>query len=127
MTPRTIKARTTKIEGKGRGLLAGAPIEADEIIDVASTIVLSATDCDLLEQTAVGDYYFAHPSDPELGLVVLGLPSLSNHAESPNSDIRWHCDEGVGWVAELYALRPIAAGEEITRRYRCAPWFKIAS
>lgn len=121
------KVGLTAIPGKGRGVVAAAAIDAGETIDIAPTIPLQAADCDLVERTPVGDYYFAHPDDPEGGLVVLGLASLCNHSDVPNADIRWRRDPAAGLVAELFALRPIDAGEEIARRYACAPWFLIAS
>jgi hypothetical protein len=107
--------------------MASEAIASGDVIDRSTTIPLSAADCDLLELSAVGDYYFAHPEDAEAGLVVLGLTSLCNHSNMPNAELRWQRDDSVGWLAELYALRPIAEGEEVTRRYRCDPWFKVAS
>ncbi|MDH5558751.1 MAG: SET domain-containing protein-lysine N-methyltransferase [Alphaproteobacteria bacterium] len=122
-----LKISPRQILGKGRGLIAREAIAAGDLIDDSPTILLSAADCDLMERSAVGDYYFAHPEDSESGLVVLGLISLCNHSDTPNAELRWRHEDGVGWVAELYALRPIAATEEVTRRYRCRPWFEVAS
>lgn len=123
----SVKVALAAIQGKGRGVVAVAAIDSGELIDVAPTIALRSEDCDLVERTTVGDYYFAHPEDPEGGLVVLGLASLCNHADAPNAEIRWRRDPAAGLVAELLALRPIADGEEITRRYACMPWFQLAS
>lgn len=127
MTTALASIRPTHIPGKGRGLVAGESIASNAVIDRCPTIHLSAADCELMERSAVGDYYFAHPEDAEAGMVVLGLTSLCNHSEMPNAELRWRLEDGVGWVAELFALRAIAAGEEITRRYRCPPWFLVAS
>ena len=127
MTSTFANIRPTHIPGKGRGLVARQAIAPGDVIDRCPTIHLSAADCELMERSAVGDYYFAHPEDAEVGVVVLGLTSLCNHSEIPNAELRWLLEDGVGWIAELYALRAIAAGEEITRRYRCLPWFLVAS
>ncbi len=127
MTTTLANIRTAQIPGKGRGLVAGEAIAPGDVIDRCPTIHLSAADCELMERSAVGDYYFAHPEDTEAGVVVLGHISLCNHSEMPNAELRWRIEDGVGWVAELFALRAIAAGEEITRRYRCPPWFLVAS
>lgn len=121
------KVRFAAVPGKGRALVALATIDEGEVIDLAPTIALGAKDCALVEQTPIGDYYFAHPDDPEGGVVVLGLASLCNHADAPNADIRWRRDAAAGLLVELFALRPVAVGEEITRRYACAPWFQLAS
>jgi hypothetical protein len=111
------------IPGKGRGIRAAVALDAGQVIEVAPTVHLSADDCDRLESTALGDYYFAHPESDRDGLFVLGLTSVANHSFEPNADTEWRFEPAVGWQAVLRARRPIAAGEEITRRYRCVPWF----
>lgn len=124
---RIVKAEPALIAGKGRGLRAVEQLAAGEVIDCAATIALSSPDCDAIETTAIGDYYFAHPNDDQEGLVILGLASLCNHADRPNAEVRWRHEDGLGWIAELVALCAIGTGEEITRRYHCRPWFQIAS
>lgn len=112
--------------GKGRGVFATAAISRGTVIEQAPALLLSSEDCERLEQTGVGDYYFAHPDNAEDGLLPLGISTLLNHAGDPNAETRWHREEGVGWLVRLIALRDIAPGEEITRRYRCPPWFEVA-
>jgi len=124
---RIVKAEPALIPGKGRGLRAVEQLAAGEVVESAATIALSPPECDLIEKTAIGDFYFAHPNQDHEGLVILGLASLCNHADVPNAQVRWRYDDGLGWIAELVALRAIGAGEEITRRYHCQPWFQIAS
>ena len=112
--------------GRGRGLFATDPIAADELIDRACSIPLASEQCDRLEEILpLGDFYFRHPEDPEQGLVLLGLVSLVNHSETPNADVCFAWREDLGWVADLVALRALAAGEEVTYRYRCGPWFEL--
>lgn len=120
-------ASVTTIPGKGRGVVAERAIAAGEVIDRAWTIELSGADCDVISQSVVDHYYFAHPASEDMGLLVLGLASLANHADDPNARVNWQQEPGIGWVGYLVALRPIAAGEEITRRYACAPWFESAA
>lgn len=127
MMSRIVKAEPTIIPGKGRGLRAIGQLAPGEMIESAVTIALSSPDCDTIERTAIGEYYFAHPNDDQEGLVILGLASLCNHADVPNAEVRWRHEDGLGWIAELVALRAIGAGEEITRRYHCRPWFQNAS
>jgi hypothetical protein len=113
--------------GRGRGLFATAPHAAGSLLERCCTIPLTSAQCDALEGILpLGDYYFRHPANGEEGLLLLGLISLANHAEEPNALVRYVHSEGIGWIAELVALRPIASGEEITHRYRCAPWFEVA-
>lgn len=125
MALRVDKAVARAAAGKGRGLFAAAPIAAGELIEAAATIPLSGPDCDLIEATPAGHYYFAHPEDAEAGLLVLGLASLCNHADPATAETRWRLDPELGWVAELIALRALSPGDEITRRYRCPPWFAV--
>jgi len=109
---------------RGRGLFARAPIAKGEVIARACSVPIDAEQCLKLDKMQpLGDFYFAHPQDEKLGLMVLGQPSLCNHADRANADVTWHKDEEVGWIATLVALTDIAPGEEITYRYRCAIWF----
>jgi hypothetical protein len=113
--------------GRGRGLFATAPIAPGEAVDRCCTIPLTSEQCDRLEGILpLGDYYFRHPENPDEGLLLLGLISLANHADQPNTRIAFTRDAAIGWIAELIALQPIDPGEEITHRYRCAPWFAVA-
>lgn len=109
---------------KGRGVFAAARIAAGELLEVAPTGELDRRDADRIGDTAFDDYYFAHPADPEGGLMVFGVSSLMNHADQPNAETTARHARGIGWVIELRALRAIAPGEELTRRYSCEPWFE---
>ncbi len=113
--------------GKGRGVFAVAAIAAGDVVEASCAIELDIEDCQIVKPTPVEDYYFEHPEDKSRGLVVLGLASLCNHSETPNVDTTFAKDEVLGWITMLTANRAIAASEEITRRYACPPWFKIAS
>ena len=114
------------IRGKGRGVVANRPIAAGECLEIALTVELSQADTDAVIGTRIDDYYFAHPADTEAGLLVLGLAALCNHSNDPSAmTVARHQDQ-VGWVIDLVATRDIAAGEEITRRYSCAPWFEVS-
>ncbi len=112
--------------GKGRGIFAVAAIPEGTLIDWSPALLLSSEDCDRLETTGIGDYYFGHPDNDEQGLLPLGVATLLNHAEAPNAETQWKSEAGIGWLVALFAIRDIKAGEEITRRYRCSPWFDVA-
>lgn len=112
--------------GRGRGLFAVQPIAAGEIIDCACSVPLTSPQCDQLETILpLGDFYFRHPEDPDQGLLLLGQISLVNHSAEPNAEVRFAFSEALGWLAELVGRCPIEAGEEITCRYRCEPWFTV--
>lgn len=111
--------------GKGRGLAAAVALRPGEVIDAAPVVELNGRDCEVLEGTALGDYYFLHPADPERGCLVLGALSLVNHADAPNCTVEWEMDPAAGWIARLVAAKEIPAGLELTHRYRCPPWFPV--
>jgi SET domain-containing protein len=108
---------------KGRGIFAAARIAAGELLETAPTVELDRHDTDTIVGTTLDNYYFAHPADPEGGLLVFGLASLINHADEPNTGTTPRHADGLGCVLELRALRDIAPGEELTRRYACELWF----
>ena len=111
---------------KGRGVFACEIIRSGDLVETAPTVELGHHDTDTLAATCLDDYYFAHPANPDGGLMVLGLASLCNHSDRPNVRTAARRDDRIGWVIELWALRDIAPGEEITRRYACNPWFETA-
>ena len=120
---RTVKASPGVAPGAGRGLFAVELIVRGEIIDRACTTEIDAEQCLVLDKMhPVGDFYFEHPRGKELGLMVFGLASLCNHRDEANADVRFVWDEGLGWIAELFALADIRAGAEITYRYKMI-WF----
>jgi SET domain-containing protein len=109
---------------KGRGVFALVRIAAGELLETAPTVELSQHDTDAIIGTTLDNYYFAHPADPEGGLLVFGLCSLINHADEPNAETAVRHLKEVGWQLELRALRDIEPGEELTRRYACELWFE---
>lgn len=119
--------RPMAVMGKGRGVFAVAAIAAGAVIEQSCTIELGVADCDTVRPTAIEDYYFAHPEDDSRGLMVLGLASLCNHAETPNVDTSFVHDDNLGWIVVLTTNRAIADDEEITRRYACPPWFPVTT
>lgn len=108
---------------KGVGLFATLPIAAGETITHDFAIVLDEAACDAVAPTVIDRYYFAHPGDETAGLLVLGPSALCNHDDAPNAATVTAHDGATGWYVSLVARRPIAAGEEVTRRYACPLWF----
>ena len=110
--------------GRGRGVFAATAIPKDSIIETSAVLMLDAREQELIAQTQVDDYLFAwsDPSDPQRDqAVVLGLLSMANHSETPNTAPRRLVSaQQMEWVT----LRDIAAGEELTFRYRCELWFQ---
>ena len=115
-----------RLPGKGRGVVALVPLAVGEVVERAPTVALSAADTDALPGTVLDDYYFAHPADPEGGLMVLGLSALCNHADDPTAETRAVEDPETGWTVHLVGRQALAPGEELTRRYAGPLWFPPA-
>lgn len=108
----------------GRGLIALKDIEPGTLIDMACTVeILEAQAKPFDKMQPLGDFYFAHPANPKAGLMAYGLMSFCNHSDHASADMCWVCHPSLGWLAQLVAVSPIAAGEEITYRYKCPLWF----
>jgi SET domain-containing protein len=108
---------------KGRGIFASSPIAAGSVIEAAPVIIVPASECPLLDQTILHDYYFHWDGDPDgegRGAVALGLVALCNHSRRPRARVRRNLGQG---TLDLVALAPIAAGEEVTIDYNCPLWF----
>ncbi len=110
---------------KGRGVYAARAIEEGEILDLAPVSIITAAEAELLERTPLAHHYFHWDGDEAdeagwRGAIAYGLVSLVNHAEEANAGV-W--PEYERELVVLEALRPIAAGEEITIHYDVELWF----
>ena len=97
---------------------------AGAVIERAPVVVVPEAERPLLDDTILHDYYFHWDDGPEhegRGAVALGLVSLCNHSSRPNA---WVQRAPRRRTLDLIALKPIAAGAEITIDYGCALWFE---
>lgn len=113
--------KVKKAQNKGRGIFAVQDIPKGRLIEVAPAIVLPPEQLQILNKTKVLDYYFVQPLEYATtkkikGYFVLGLASLCNHAEDPNSYVEWIEDE-VGVWSHLIAQKHIKTDEEVTLFY----------
>lgn len=109
----------------GRGVFTALPIEPDSLIEVCPIILLPPKDIELVHQTHLHDYYFLWG---QMGCAIaLGYGSLYNHASAPNAEYEMDFDN---LTIDIYSLRRIEAGEEITICYtdgedeRTTLWFE---
>lgn len=102
----------------GRGVFSSSPISADSIIEIAPVLLLPAEQRPLFDQTLIHDYYFIWGENDEALALLLGNGSLYNHSFQPNAEYR---PDFSGQTMSFYALRDIAAGEEITVNYNGDP------
>ncbi len=123
---RTAKGiRVAEAGKKGRGVFAVQHFESDDLIERAPLLILSASDADGLEDTALSGYWYEFGGGARA--VGLGFSSLYNHSIRPNAV--YHVIEDPP-VIEIVALRAIKAGTEIKINYNGDPknksklWFE---
>jgi uncharacterized protein len=109
----------------GLGVFTRRDLSDGDLVEVCPVVVCPVPDETHLEQTSLRGLYF-HWSDDAVG-VALGYGSLYNHAWRANA--RYEPDFEAD-VIRFYAVRPIAAGEEVTVNYTGEPdgdgplWFE---
>lgn len=95
----------------GRGVFAGEPLTAGEIIEECHTLPVTR------ETRALCNYVFKS-TDTE-SVLPLGAGAIYNHADSPNAKFKMDPDRA---VLIVQATRPIEVGEEIFISYG-KDWF----
>ena len=113
---------------EGRGLFATAPIRSETLLMEAPLLLIPASERAALQSTIVDDYVYEWDEHGTAALV-LGVSSMCNHDDDPNAFL-WLLPDRL--TAQLFAVRDIAEGEEITVSYRAeegsedAPlWFDV--
>ena len=102
----------------GRGVFTAAPVPEGSVIEICPVIVIPGEQSELLDQTALYDYYFLWGPEEENRAIALGYGSLYNHSYAPNAEYRPDFERN---ELHFYAIRDIAAGKEITVNYNGAP------
>ena len=105
---------------RGRGVFAQQCFQPGDIIEQAPVVIIPNPQWELLEQTALRDYYCAW--DEENDCFALGYGAVYNHSEHPNARRIYRKEQR---IMEFIAGRAIEVGEEITVYYRCTPWFRV--
>lgn len=100
---------------KGRGMFCHENIPANEIIEIAPVIVMSATDREYLDKTLLHDYIFEwQPEGENLCCMALGNVPIYNHSYQSN------CEYFMDYEAQTITIKSIRAindGEELTINY----------
>ncbi len=100
---------------EGIGIFAGEPIKAGDLIwrlEPKFDICFSESDIETLPphmQDFIARYLYPHLHKPGVWVLESDNGRFMNHSESPNTDFTQ--------VEEGFAIRDIAAGEEITCNY----------
>ncbi len=102
------------IAGKGRGVFTHNPIVANEIIETAPVIVMSAAERKHLDETLLHDYIFEWGINKDQCAMALGYVPIYNHSYDSNCEYFMDYENETMWVK---TIRPVAAGEELTINY----------
>lgn len=108
-----------EVAGKGRGVFARRDFKRGELVEAAPVIVIPDEEVDLIEKTALADYYYKW-GDSHFALV-LGYGSLYNFSATPNLLFKPDLKKNV----MLYrARKTIRKEQELTINYLCDLWFR---
>lgn len=102
----------------GRGVFTSEPIKEGSLIEICPVIILPESELPVIHQTYLHDYYFLWGEDEKQCAIALGFGSLYNHAYHSNAEYIIDLDEN---TIDIYAVRDIQAGEEITVNYNGLP------
>lgn len=109
-----LEVRVTKT--MGRGVFALGDIAAGDVLGLYHTLQLPPAERQASAGGELSRFWFEDDRDGS-AYVVFGLIELVNHSPTPNADRRWHLTEA-GYTVELYALRDVAAGDQIFIDYK---------
>lgn len=97
-----------------RGVFTAEPIPKDSLIEICSIIEIPASQLTIIKETILYNYYFDWHKNGKDAAIVLGYGSLYNHSYQPNTEyILNYKNDSI----EIFALRDIVAGEELTFNY----------
>ena len=114
---------------KGRGVVADREIACGELIERAPVLIIPEAERGVVDATNAGNYIFMWEhntvaADLYTGkgraAVILGHASLVNHSDTPNCDFVRFIE---ALTLDLFALRTIRTGEELTIDYGLTLWF----
>lgn len=98
----------------GRGVFTTAVIQSGTLIEVCPVIVIPKDQVQIVHSTILHDYYFLWGDEEKEAALALGFGSLYNHETMANATYEMDFNN---LNIEIYALRDIAPGEEITINY----------
>ncbi|MCE2789591.1 MAG: EamA family transporter, partial [Saprospiraceae bacterium] len=105
-------------EGRGRGVFTTQNIEEGDIIEVCQIILIPKHQLPVIHKTKLHDYYFLWGEDLSECAIALGFGSLYNHETYPNANFILDLENE---TIDIFAIRQISEGEEITLNYHGEP------
>ena len=111
-----------EVTGKGRGVFAARDFSRGELVERAPVITFPAKDVDLIDETALADYYYKWGNGHFA--LALGYGSLYNYSATPNLSFR---TDLLNKVMLYRAKKAIRKDQELTINYLCDLWFDPVS
>jgi SET domain-containing protein len=114
---------------RGRGIVALHDIERGELIERSPVLVIPSHERPAVDNTVIFTYVFMwehNTVEQDLynhsgrSAIALGYTSLLSHSSEPNCNFVRHID---ALLIDVFAKRPIKAGEELTIDYQMTLWF----
>lgn len=102
----------------GRGVFTSEPLSQGDFIEICPVIVLPPAQLNLIHNSGLHDYYFLWGVEQDMAAIALGYGSIYNHSYRANADYRF---DYLNNTIDFYAVKEIAAGEEITVNYNGDP------
>jgi SET domain-containing protein len=115
---------------RGRGIVALVDIEPGRLIERSPVLIIPSCERPAVDKTVIFTYVFMwehHTVEQDLyshsgrSAIALGYTSLLSHSSAPNCNFIRHIDE---LFIDVFAKRPIRAGEELTIDYQMTLWFE---
>jgi hypothetical protein len=115
---------------RGRGIVALVDIEPGLLIERSPVLIIPSCERPSVDKTVIFTYVFMwehHTVEQDLyshsgrSAIALGYTSLLSHSSEPNCNFIRHIDE---LFIDVFAKRPIRAGEELTIDYQMTLWFE---
>ncbi len=114
---------------RGRGIMALEDIEPGRLVERSPVLIIPSEARAAVDETVIFTYVFMwehHTVEEDLYkhrgrcAIALGYTSLLSHSFEPNCIFVRHIDD---LVIDVFAKRPIKAGEELTIDYQMTLWF----
>src|ERR1700709_1094577 len=115
---------------RGRGIVALEDIEPGRLVERSPVLIIPSEEGPSVDKTIIFTYVFMwehHTVEEDLykhrgrSAIALGYTSLLSHSFEPNCIFVRHIDE---LLIDVFAKRPIRAGEELTIDYQMTLWFE---
>ena len=97
-----------------KGVFTYEAIPEGTLLEICPVIIMPKSAIELLDQTALYDYYFQWGEENDRCAIALGFGSMYNHSFEPNAEYDMDYENE---TLDVFALRDIEAGEEIFFNY----------